>query len=73
MKNAEAAISSRRGGVKSLRTGGEVKKIFGLGGGDYRFGWGVLLLGRVSTPLHAMEISIFTLVFPTPYIKRINV
>ena len=33
MKNAEAAISSRRGGVKSLRTGGEVKKIFGLGGG----------------------------------------
>ena len=43
MKNAEATISSRRGGwvVKSLRTGG--LKILGLGG--YQFGEGLLLIG----------------------------
>ena len=57
MKNAEAAISSWMGEVKSLRTGGGGLKNFRTGGG-YRFGggyfcWGV---GGVSTPLHAMSI-----------------
>ena len=33
MKNAEAAISSRRGGVKSLRTGGGLKKFRTWAGG----------------------------------------
>ena len=42
MKNAEAAISSRSRGVKSLRTGRGATNFFG--------GEGVILLGGVSVP-----------------------
>ena len=45
MKNAEAAISSRSGGVKGLRT----VRATDLGGGGGS--------GGVSTPLHAMTFS----------------
>ena len=53
MKNAEAAISSQRGRVKSLRTGGgdfRTERVTNLGGGG-----GVLFLegGEVSV-LHYM-------------------
>ena len=51
MKNAEAAISSRRGGVKSLRTGGEVKKIFGLGGGGLPIWVGGTFAGEGQYPI----------------------
>ena len=50
MKNAEAAISSRRGrGVKSLRPGRGVKKFYDwgvtdLGGGLLLLGWGQYLI-----------------------------
>ena len=49
MKNAEAAVSSLRGRVKSLRTGG--LRHFRTGGVTFARGG-----GGVSTPLHAMYI-----------------
>ena len=58
MKNAEAAISSRRGeGVKSLRTGG-LKKF--LDWGELPI-WGGYFCWGVSTPLHVMVVSYFEL------------
>ena len=55
MKNAEAAISSRGGVVKSLRTREDGLKNFK----NFKTGrglpiWGVTFAGGVSTPLHAM-------------------
>ena len=54
MKNAEAAISSRRGGVKSLSNGeeGELKTFRTEGGVTFAGG------GGVSTSLHVMKMKL---------------